>query len=213
MVEVSKAIHHGESENRSCAAVESACITLRVYGLIQGVGFRPYVARLALQERLRGFVRNRGGYVEIVLYGVTESGAMAFSERMRADAPRAAVISKIVVDVGSVIEPLPETFSILASDQSDERAITIPPDIAVCDECLEEMRNPADRRYRYPFINCTNCGPRFSIVRDLPYDRSSTTMANLRCARTANRNIETHKPPLPRTTKRLPTMRAETKSI
>ncbi|KVL70479.1 hypothetical protein WJ50_13585 [Burkholderia ubonensis] len=165
------------------------CSFLRVYGLVQGVGFRPYVARVARQHGFSGHVRNLGSHVEIVLFGVTGYVADQFADVLRTSAPPAAAISRVTVtsELIEQLEPLPEGFSIIQSSKSGDAAITVPPDIAVCDECLSEMSNPQDRRFGYAFINCTNCGPRFSIVQDLPYDRSSTTMKSFRmcdeCAR------------------------------
>lgn len=165
---------HGEMRQRPLVSRS----ILRVYGLVQGVGFRPYVARAARQQGFSGHVRNLGSHVEVVLYGVTDDAANRFSEALRALAPPAAAISRVTVTTETVErpQPFPQEFTIDRSSKSGEAAITIPPDIAVCDACISEMSNPLDRRYGYPFINCTNCGPRFSIVRELPYDRSSTTM-------------------------------------
>jgi hydrogenase maturation protein HypF len=146
----------------------------RVEGTVQGVGFRPFVYRLAAELELAGWVLNdeRGVLVEV------EGEAPAvetFVERLEADAPPLACVEAVVA------EPLAPTgehgFRILESERLGEPAAPVSPDTATCDDCLRELFDPADRRHRYPFINCTNCGPRFTIVRAIPYDRPLTTMA------------------------------------
>jgi hydrogenase maturation protein HypF len=167
------------------------CATLRVYGLIQGVGFRPFIARLAQQRNLSGYVRNRGSHVEIVLYRMGEAVAENFRDCMLELAPPAAAISKVAISLDQLTGPFPCTFTITDSEKSADKAITVPPDIAACEECLSEMQDPQDRRYGYPFINCTNCGPRFSIVKDLPYDRALTTMGRFEmCSECAGEYID-----------------------
>jgi hydrogenase maturation protein HypF len=145
-----------------------------VQGIVQGVGFRPYVYRLATTLALGGFVRNDGRGVTIEIEGKEDSVA-CFLSRLAADAPPLALVERIAVDD---LSPRGDTcFAIVESDHSAEAATLISPDVATCAECLAELFDPADRRYRYPFINCTNCGPRFTIVRGIPYDRPFTTMA------------------------------------
>jgi hydrogenase maturation protein HypF len=150
---------------------------LTVEGVVQGVGFRPFVWRLATELGLVGRVRNAAGRVEIEAAG--SGGALdAFVRRLRSDAPpRARVerVSWVPLDPGAAAG-LPTPFAI---DESVDAAAVdrlFPPDIATCDECLAELADPADRRYRYPFTNCTNCGPRATIIDELPYDRARTTM-------------------------------------
>ncbi len=146
---------------------------VRVRGVVQGVGFRPFVYGLANRHRLSGFVRNDGGGVLIEAEG--EPRALdAFVAALRAEAPRLAQVEAVSV---SVIEATGRPgFAIAASRAAVERAL-VPPDIATCDDCLRELFDPLDRRYRHPFVNCTGCGPRFTIVRAVPYDRANTTMA------------------------------------
>jgi len=150
---------------------------LTVEGVVQGVGFRPFVWRLATELGLAGRVRNAAGRVEIEAAGTI--GALdAFARRLRTDAPPRAHVERVTavpLDSGAAAD-LPATFAI---DESVDAAAVdrlFPPDIATCDECLAEVADPADRRYRYPFTNCTNCGPRATIIDELPYDRSRTTM-------------------------------------
>ena len=145
----------------------------RIRGVVQGVGFRPFVYGLALRHGLDGFVLNDGEGVVVEVEGGEES-LDAFAERLRTEAPALARIDAVVA------EPLGPTgtrgFEIVASRGGTATAL-IPPDTATCADCLRELFDPADRRYRYPFLNCTQCGPRFTIVRGVPYDRARTTMA------------------------------------
>ena len=146
---------------------------LRVRGVVQGVGFRPFVYGLADRHGLAGFVLNDGDGVVIDAEGDVHS-LDTFALRLRDTAPELARVDSIDV------EPLRPTggsgFAIATSANGGSSAL-IPPDVATCGECLRELFDPADRRYRYPFVNCTRCGPRFTIVRAVPYDRANTTMA------------------------------------
>ena len=148
-----------------------------VEGVVQGVGFRPFVWRLATELSLAGRVRNAAGRVEIVAAG--EPHALdAFVSRLRSDAPpraRVDAVRSTAVAAGEAGD-LPRPFAIDESVSAASSERLFPPDIATCDDCLDEMRDPADRRYRYPFTNCTNCGPRATIIDELPYDRAQTTM-------------------------------------
>jgi hydrogenase maturation protein HypF len=150
-----------------------------VSGIVQGVGFRPYVYRLATGGQLSGTIRNTSAGVTIEVQG-PEAAVHIFVERLPREAPPLARITGVVVhDVPCVIAASgsdPE-FRIVHSREGEEVRTLISPDVAVCPDCLREMLDTADRRYRYPFINCTNCGPRFTIIRDIPYDRPSTSMA------------------------------------
>ncbi|HEV8176117.1 MAG TPA: acylphosphatase, partial [Gemmatimonadales bacterium] len=149
-------------------------VRARVGGTVQGVGFRPYVFRLAANLRLSGFVLNdeRGVLLEIEGESATVE---QFLERLPAEAPPLSQVEEVWR------EEVPTTgelgFRIVASASGGESATLISPDSATCSDCLAELWDSADRRFRYPFINCTNCGPRFTIVRQVPYDRSLTTMA------------------------------------
>ena len=149
--------------------------TLRVQGIVQGVGFRPTVWRLASECGLVGWVRNDAAGVLMEIWGDAASRD-GFVERLQLEAPPLARIDAIVRTPGSE-GTMPEDFRILASTSGTVRT-GVAPDAAVCGECLAEIWNPADRRYRYPFINCTHCGPRLSIVRAVPYDRANTSMAS-----------------------------------
>jgi hydrogenase maturation protein HypF len=151
----------------------SAC-TVTVRGVVQGVGFRPFVYRLARANTLAGWVLNGDGGVEIRLEGARER-MDAFLRELQSEAPASASITDIAV---TLAEPSGlEEFEIRTSRSGEHRSAPISPDLAVCARCLAELFAPADRRFHYPYINCTDCGPRYSIVTRVPYDRESTTMA------------------------------------
>ena len=150
---------------------------LQVRGVVQGVGFRPFVYRLALEEGLAGFIGNDTDGVTIEIEGPVER-VEAFQARLRAEAPPLARIDS----VGSreVAATGEKGFRIVASEVLGRVSTGIPADAATCPDCLRELLDPADRRYRYPFLNCTNCGPRFTITRRIPYDRPQTSMAQFK---------------------------------
>ncbi|MFZ0665865.1 MAG: carbamoyltransferase HypF [Acidimicrobiales bacterium] len=147
---------------------------IRVEGIVQGVGFRPFVLRLATSLDLSGHVLNDSGGLYVEVEGGLET-LRRFEALLVADAPPLASIQSI--DVTEIAALGDESFTIQVSHTDEQARTFVSPDVAVCDDCLGEMKDPADRRYRYPFINCTNCGPRFSITIRLPYDRPNTTMA------------------------------------
>ncbi|MDQ6731666.1 MAG: acylphosphatase, partial [Actinomycetota bacterium] len=147
---------------------------VRVSGTVQGVGFRPHVYRLAHEHALAGFVRNDTRGVELEVEGPAEAIA-EFLIALSAQAPPLAVLE--TVDCAECAPRGEAGFAILASSAAGRADAPVTPDSATCADCLAELRDPADRRYRYPFINCTNCGPRFTIVRGVPYDRPLTSMA------------------------------------
>src|SRR5512135_1853332 len=146
---------------------------IAVSGIVQGVGFRPYVYRLANERQLSGSVRNTPAGVMIEVQGAGEA-VDDFLTRLPAQSPPLARITAVSV------RDLPcngdRRFEIVASHGQESVRTLISPDVAICADCLRELFDPADRRYKYPFINCTNCGPRFTIIRDIPYHRPSTTM-------------------------------------
>jgi hydrogenase maturation protein HypF len=148
---------------------------VRVEGIVQGVGFRPFVHQLASRLGLSGLVGNDAGGVFAEVEGA--AGAVeAFVRALTLEAPPLAVVYRVTT------RPLPvlgeDGFAIAPSVPGGERTALVSADSATCADCLRELRDPADRRHRYPFVNCTNCGPRFTIVRDVPYDRPNTTMAS-----------------------------------
>ncbi len=144
-----------------------------ISGIVQGVGFRPFVFKVARELGLTGWVRNSPAGVEIEIQG-SDAGLVSFSNALENNIPPLAVITSHTCED---ISPISDScFSILPST-GGEPAIQIAPDSAVCQDCLRELFDPDDRRYRYPFITCTNCGPRYSIITGIPYDRPKTTMA------------------------------------
>src|SRR5215470_13600699 len=150
----------------------SAC-SIRVRGVVQGVGFRPFVYRLARTHTLAGWVLNGEEGVEIHLEG-PRPNLDAFVRALRTEAPPAANIAEINV---ASAEPVGvEGFTIRTSERRDHPTVRISPDLAICDACLKELFDSNDPRHGYPYINCTNCGPRYSVVLSLPYDRCNTTM-------------------------------------
>jgi hydrogenase maturation protein HypF len=153
-------------------AARGACrITVR--GVVQGVGFRPFVHRLALRHHLEGWVRNASGEVQVALEGET-AAIEEFLSDLHLQAPILAQIDDVHV------EPVaPEGlngFAIEASAEEPGRRLPVPPDVAICPACELELNDPGNRRYRYPFITCTDCGPRYTVIERLPYDRERTTM-------------------------------------
>ncbi len=151
----------------------SVACSIRVRGVVQGVGFRPFVYRLARANTLNGWVLNGEEGVEIHLEGAKLS-LEAFVRSLKGEAPPAASIAEIQVQPADVIGI--HDFTIRRSACRERPTVRISPDLPVCDECLKELFDPANPRYLYPYINCTNCGPRYSVLTALPYDRSNTTM-------------------------------------
>lgn len=150
-------------------------LRIQITGIVQGVGFRPFVYNLATRLQLKGWVKNTSAGVEIEVDG-PQNDLDLFRQRLRDEAPALARIDEF-----SVSEcPFSgfSSFSILHSESLAGAFQPISPDISICPDCLREMLDPTDRRHHYPFINCTNCGPRFTIIKDIPYDRPNTTMAD-----------------------------------
>jgi hydrogenase maturation protein HypF len=143
-------------------------------GRVQGVGFRPFVYRVAQHWGLSGWVRNRAGEVEVLAQGTPEL-VHRFRHALVTEAPP---LARPTVLFEQTVAPEPMTdFQIRASEAAFSEHIHLPPDHFVCDACLGELSNPRDRRFRYPFINCTQCGPRYTLIERMPYDRANTSMA------------------------------------
>ena len=152
---------------------ESRRLRIHVNGIVQGVGFRPFVYRLAHECHLTGFVNNSSEGVLIEAEG-RPADVAAFLARLREEAPP---LSRIVSVETEELPANGDTAFVIRASQKEAPPITlVPPDMAICDDCLRELFDPKDRRYRYPFINCTNCGPRYTIVEGIPYDRPRTSM-------------------------------------
>ncbi|MBQ8076238.1 MAG: carbamoyltransferase HypF [Oscillospiraceae bacterium] len=148
---------------------------IKIHGIVQGVGFRPFIHRLVRDFGLKGTIKNTSSGVELELDGEKEILEKLVRE-IPHRAPALAVIEAIEAQYGLPCAGF-ESFTILASKQEAFRNTLISPDICICDDCLREMMTQGDRRYHYPFINCTNCGPRFTIIKDVPYDRAKTSMS------------------------------------
>jgi len=150
---------------------------IKAYGVVQGVGFRPFIFQLATEHRLNGRVRNTSGYVEIDVEGQL-ANFDAFLADIPDKAPPVARIEKLLTKEQPVVGY--SGFEINESQPNAGEYQLVSPDLATCNECAAEIAVPADRRYRYAFTNCTNCGPRFTIIKDIPYDRALTTMSKFR---------------------------------
>ena len=160
---------------------------IEIRGVVQGVGFRPWVYRLATREGLAGRVRNDATGVTVEAFG-PDAALDVFMRSLQTSPPPAAVISEVrswAIPVESV-----DTFAIVHSEQTAARQVSIPPDLATCGECVSEVFDPQNRRYRYPFTNCTNCGPRFTIAADVPFDRQATTMASFQMCAACQREYD-----------------------
>lgn len=159
---------------------------LRVTGVVQGVGFRPFVHGLASRLGLAGFVLNDGAGVVVEAEG--DAAALDALERgLRDEAPPLARVESVT---GVALAPLGENGFRIDASAATARTALIPADVATCDDCLRELFDPGDRRYRYPFVNCTQCGPRFTIVTAVPYDRPNTTMAGFPLCAECRREYE-----------------------
>ena len=145
-----------------------------IEGIVQGVGFRPFIFQLAGQYGLSGHVGNTDFGVDLEVEG-SDRNVTAFMKSVQAAPPPLAHIASVSwTDIPITHQ---NTFQIKKSESQKERSALISPDVGICEDCRRELLDPSDRRFRYPFINCTNCGPRYTIIRDIPYDRGSTTMA------------------------------------
>jgi hydrogenase maturation protein HypF len=155
-------------------------LRIEVRGIVQGVGFRPFVYHIAREHGIEGSVSNNPLGVDILARGDGDL-IYLFLKALKDEAPPAAVVEKVSVHTTEPFEA--DSFEIVPSTSEGEKHVLISPDLATCDDCLGELFDRADRRYRYPFINCTNCGPRFTIIADTPYDRPNTSMAKfIMCA-------------------------------
>ncbi|HEV2758816.1 MAG TPA: carbamoyltransferase HypF, partial [Acidimicrobiales bacterium] len=160
---------------------------LRVTGTVQGVGFRPFVYRLAADLGLSGWVGNDSLGVVVEAEGTAEA-LDALAVRLRHEAPPLARIESL--DVESLAPTGTAGFTIVDSRAAGAPAVAVPVDVATCDDCQRELFDPSDRRFGYPFVNCTNCGPRYTIIRSIPYDRAATTMAGFAMCADCRREYE-----------------------
>ncbi|HCK98894.1 MAG TPA: carbamoyltransferase HypF [Candidatus Marinimicrobia bacterium] len=154
---------------------------IQITGIVQGVGFRPFVYNLANSHKLNGFVLNDSSGVTIVIQGQTDDIHSFENKLKKTPPPRSKIVSCISKEIES--KESFGNFSIRLSPSGGKKSAAVSPDLDVCPECLNEMLDPDNRRYLYPFINCTNCGPRYTIIQDIPYDRPKTTMSEFKmCA-------------------------------
>ena len=150
-------------------------VRINVRGIVQGVGFRPFIHRLVREYHFSGWVRNTSFGAELELEG-EKNRLTQFAEAIKSVHPALAVVESVEVSELSGLNHY-NGFKIAESKGSAVMQTLVSPDVAVCQDCLDEMRDPGDRRYGYPFINCTNCGPRFTLIKSVPYDRAATSMA------------------------------------
>ncbi len=149
--------------------------TVKIHGIVQGVGFRPFIHKLVREYRLCGTIKNTSSGVELELEGERPE-LERFVSDIPARAPVLALIERVETEYSPELKHF-QDFEIQTSRREALRNTLVSPDIGLCDDCRRELLDPGDRRYRYPFINCTNCGPRFTIIKDLPYDRARTSMS------------------------------------
>lgn len=147
---------------------------IKVFGIVQGVGFRPFIHKLVNEYAFKGWVQNSTSGVTIDIEG-KESDILKFVKDIPKKAPELAVVENVTCEFQGLKNY--HDFKIIKSDCDDEGFVLVSPDVSTCRDCYNEMVDPNNKRYRYPFINCTNCGPRFTIIKDLPYDRDRTTMS------------------------------------
>jgi hydrogenase maturation protein HypF len=173
-----------------------ARLRVEIHGAVQGVGFRPFVYRLATGLGLAGWIINDTHGVFIEVEG-PQPALADFLSRLPAEKPPRAIIHRLET---TWLQPVGyDRFEIRHSAEQGAKTALVLPDIATCPACLAEVFNPADRRYRYPFTNCTNCGPRFSIIQALPYDRPNTTMRRFTmCPACQSEYDQPARPALPR---------------
>ena len=169
------------------ARTNAGALHLVIGGRVQGVGFRPFICRLATTLALHGWVRNRTGQVEIHIQG-NNTALQTFARRLFQQAPPLAE-PRLISCAPAEVTVL-QDFSIRASKRTGASEVHVPPDLFTCDDCVAELHDPADRRHRYPFINCTQCGPRYTLIRGLPYDRPATSMAGFTLCRRCRAEYE-----------------------
>lgn len=169
----------GDMEERLC---------LKIRGIVQGVGFRPCIHRLVGEYGLKGYIKNTSSGVELELEGKREK-LEGFLESLPRRAPGLALIENIEASFSRELKGYKD-FEIENSSREKERNTLVSPDVCICEDCLRELKDKNDRRYGYPFINCTNCGPRFTIIRDVPYDRENTSMAEFEMCPECGREYE-----------------------
>lgn len=160
--------------------MKTNAVNIRVFGVVQGVGFRPFIYRIAKKLGYRGWVKNIGFGVEIHLESEEAEDFSDFEETFEKEKPPLALIEEFEIEEAPYLKLADFTIK---KTEGGEKFVFISPDISVCDNCRKELHTSTDRRYHYPFINCTDCGPRYTIVKALPYDRPQTTMSEFKMCR------------------------------
>jgi len=160
---------------------------IQVQGIVQGVGFRPFIYRLASRLQLTGFVLNDSSGVKIEVEG-SDANITEFLNILHVQPPPLAQITSVTTQ--SISGQNDSIFEIIPSKENLSRQALISPDIATCPDCIDELLSPEDIRYKYPFINCTNCGPRYTIISDIPYDRKYTSMAGFKMCNTCQKEYD-----------------------
>lgn len=185
-------------------------LRIKILGAVQGVGFRPFVYRLAEEMKLKGWVINSSQGVFIEAEGEKEI-LDSFLLRIQNEKPPRSFIQSLE---SSFLDPDGfDKFEIRESKDEGSKTVLVLPDIAVCDNCLQDVFDPSNRRYLYPFTNCTNCGPRYSILEKLPYDRCNTTMKIFQMCDECKAEYEPFKPQVSCTTKCLSHVRTEYRTL
>ncbi|RXI34473.1 carbamoyltransferase HypF, partial [Arcobacter aquimarinus] len=147
---------------------------LQIKGIVQGVGFRPFVYNLALKHHIKGWVNNDDKGVNILLYA-SYSNINLFIEELKQNPPKLSKINEINIEEITFLEEF-KSFEIKQSLNTNNKSTIISADIAICDECIEDINDVSNHRYNYTLTNCINCGPRYSIINTVPYDRCNTSM-------------------------------------
>ena len=147
---------------------------IEIRGIVQGVGFRPYVHKMVEKYGFSGWIRNTSYGAQLELAG-SRRALLHFLDDLKKSPPPLALIEGVEYTAVEAREY--SGFRIIESERSGHMETLVSPDVGICADCARELLDPADRRYKYPFINCTNCGPRFTIIKSVPYDRASTSMA------------------------------------
>lgn len=161
---------------------------IKIKGIVQGVGFRPYVYTLALKLNLKGFVHNNESGVYILLQG-DEKQIKSFLKTLQKTPPPLAKIEELIIEQQPITQEF-EAFSIVQTEVKNAKTSLVSPDIAVCDKCIEDILNPNNFRYNYALTNCTNCGPRYTIIKTVPYDRINTSMREFLLCKTCQKEYE-----------------------
>ncbi len=156
---------------------------IHINGIVQGVGFRPLVYQLAKEMRLNGYVKNGSDGVH-VFFNASNENANSFFRRIQQDAPKQSKI--ISSQINEIAHTVFSDFSIIVEEDNSEKNVLMSPDKAICENCRNELHNVSNRRYRYPFITCTQCGSRYSIINELPYERHSTSMQKFKMCERCN---------------------------